>query len=331
MQATDIFFNEYGRLRSGWRLAVFGGAFFIATAILSLVLGLFLVVIYGQEQVQAVLEGRFGFAAQAFILLVCAIGIGYACQKFFEDLPLKALGWTFHARWLRDWLVGSLFGAATLILAALIATAFGGFKFSMTGTQMLPSAGKTLVVSCLVFIFAAAAEEALFRGYPLQTLTRARLIWLGIALTSLCFALVHLGNPNQDVSKVVRVMAFINTALAGVWLAVVYLRTRSMWLPLGVHWSWNWMMSAVLGLPVSGITAITPNPLLRATDLGPQWLTGGAYGIEGGAACTIAILLSTLIIWRMKWINATREMMDMTSHEIAKQPQLPPQWRPYQN
>jgi hypothetical protein len=103
-----------------------------------------------------------------------------------------------------------------------------------------------------------------------------------------------------------------------------------MWLPLGVHWSWNWMMSAVLGLPVSGITSITPTPLLRATDLGPAWLTGGAYGIEGGAACTIAILLSTLIIWRMKWITATREMMDLTSHEIAKQPQQP-RWLPYQN
>ncbi|HEY0545727.1 MAG TPA: type II CAAX endopeptidase family protein [Pyrinomonadaceae bacterium] len=330
MQASDIFFNEYGRLRSGWRVAVFGGAFFIATAILSIILAVFLALSYGQDQVQAVLEGKLGFAAQAFILLICAIGIGYACQKFFEDLPPRALGFAFHTHWLRDLLVGSLFGAATLVLAALIATAFHGFKFSLTETQMLPAAVKTLVFSCLIFIFAAASEEALFRGYPLQTLTRARLIWLGIVITSLFFALAHQGNPNQDASKVVRVLAFTNTALAGVWLAVVYLRTRSMWLPLGVHWSWNWIMSAVLGLPVSGITSITPTPLLRATDLGPAWLTGGAYGIEGGAACTIAILLSTLIIWRMKWITATREMMDLTSHEIAKQPQQP-RWLPYQN
>jgi len=170
----------------------------------------------------------------------------------------------------------------------------------------------------LIFIFAAAAEEALFRGYPLQTLTRANLIWLGIIITSVFFALVHQGNPNQDVATIVKFMAFVNTTLAGVWLAVVYLKTRSLWLPLGVHWAWNWLMAAVLGLPVSGITKLTPNPLLRATDLGPIWLTGGAYGIEGGVACTIALLLSTVFVWRTKLLSPTDEMKAFTSHEIPR-------------
>lgn len=332
MQASDIFFNEVGRLRSGWRLAVFGGAIFIVVGALSIILALILVMSYGQEGAELFLKGRWGFVIQEFILLVSAVGIGYACQKLFEDLPLRALGWTRHPRWLRDWLIGSLSGAATLIFATLIASAFGGFKFALTEAHAFPAVGKTLFISLLLFIFAAASEEALFRGYPLQTLTRAQLIWLGIAITSLCFALVHQGNPNQDASWVVRVMAFINTALAGVWLAVAYLRTRSLWLPLGLHWAWNWMMSAVLGIPVSGITEITPNPLLRATDLGPAWLTGGAYGIEGGAACTIAILLSTLFIWRTKLFSATREMLDLTSHEIAKRPEPRPplsNWQGY--
>ena len=62
----------------------------------------------------------------------------------------------------------------------------------------------------------------LFRGYPLQTLTRANLAWLGVLLTSVPFAAVHLRNPN-----VVPGFTFINTALAGLWLAVAYLRTRS--------------------------------------------------------------------------------------------------------
>jgi hypothetical protein len=144
-------------------------------------------------------------------------------------------------------------------------------------------------------MFAAAAEEMLFRGYPLQTLTRARLAWLGVFLTSVPFAAVHLRNPN-----VVPGFTFINTALAGLWLAVAYLRTGSLWLPFGLHWSWNWVQAALLGLPVSGIERITPAPLLKATNLGPDWLTGGAYGIEGGAACTLALLISTVVIWRVK-------------------------------
>ena len=89
---------------------------------------------------------------------------------------------------------------------------------------------------------------------------------------------------------------FINTALAGVWLAVAYLRTRTLWFPLGVHWAWNWALGAVFGLPVSGITDLAPYPLMRGTDHGPAWLTGGSYGIEGGLACTITLAITTVFI-----------------------------------
>jgi uncharacterized protein len=154
---------------------------------------------------------------------------------------------------------------------------------------------KTLAVSALVFVFAAAAEELLFRGYPLQTLTRAKLAWLGVVLTSVPFAAVHLSNPN-----VTRGFTFVNTVLAGVWLAAGYLRTRRLWFPIAMHWSWNWAQASLLGLPVSGISRLAPAPLLHAINTGPDWVTGGAYGIEGGAACTFALLISILIIWRTK-------------------------------
>jgi hypothetical protein len=75
------------------------------------------------------------------------------------------------------------------------------------------------------------------------------------------------------------------------------------------------MMGAVLGLPVSGISAITPQPLMRATDQGPAWLTGGAYGIEGGAACTIVLIISAIFIWRTRLVSATEEMRRLTEGE----------------
>ncbi len=112
------------------------------------------------------------------------------------------------------------------------------------------------------------------------------------------FAAAHLNNPH-----VVPGLTFLNTALAGVWLASAYLRTRRLWFPLGLHWSWNWAQASLLGLPVSGINRIAPAPLLHAMNSGPDWLTGGAYGIEGGAACTIALLVSTAVIWRWKLIT----------------------------
>jgi hypothetical protein len=89
-----------------------------------------------------------------------------------------------------------------------------------------------------------------------------------------------------------------------------------LWLPLALHWSWNWAQASLLGFPVSGIERIAPAPLLQAMNLGPEWLTGGAYGIEGGAACTVALLISTVFIWRTKLFSAA----DVTGDQSASEP-----------
>jgi len=72
---------------------------------------------------------------------------------------------------------------------------------------------------------------------------------------------------------------------------------------------------SLCGLPVSGITSIAPQALLQGTDLGPAWLTGGSFGIEGGIACTITLIVSTIFIWRTKLVSATPEMQLLTSEE----------------
>jgi hypothetical protein len=310
MKPSDIFINEVGRLRSGWRFVIYIASFAVLISLLEV--GVRLVTVEGGSG-QRFLESNWGFIVQGLLLFTAALLAGWGCTAWLEGLPLRALGWSAHRGWWRDWLAGSLIGIASLLVAAALATLIGGFHFAFNPAGMSSAIGKTLLVSCLVFIPAAAAEEMVFRGYPLQTMTRARLAWLGLILTSLLFAWVHLDNPN-----VVPGFTLLNTTLAGIWLGVAYLRTRSLWLPLGIHWSWNWMMGAVLGLPVSGIDKLTPEPVLRATDAGPAWLTGGTYGIEGGAACTIALLLSTLFIWRTRLISATPKMMQLTDKENPK-------------
>jgi membrane protease YdiL (CAAX protease family) len=296
MEAYNFFLNDEGHLRSGWRLAIFVISFFICAQLSQVIL------LWGiggvlQRPTLDVAVSNWGFVAGHGALLISAGLVGWACGALLEELPLRALGCLPHRGWLRNLGIGSALGIASLFLAALLATVTRGihFSFDRAGPQSIAA---TVATSALVFLFAAAAEEMLFRGYPLQTLRRAKLAWLGVLLTSVPFAAVHLQNPN-----VVPGITFLNTALAGLWLAVAYLRTRSLWLPLGLHWSWNWAQASLLGLPVSGINRLAPAPLLRAVDSGPAWLTGGAYGIEGGAACTVALLVSTLIIWRTKLIS----------------------------
>jgi membrane protease YdiL (CAAX protease family) len=309
MDLKTIFINSAGRLRSGWRLLVFLLVYLCILFLLSSLARLAYAV-----ALNAVPQRIGGDYAQnvifRLILLITALAAGFICTRWMEGLPWRALGLWFHAGWLRDLIVGSLIGIFSLALATAIATAGGGLTFTISGRAAIVQVLQTLIFSAALFIIAALAEEALFRGYPLQTLTRANLAWLGVFLTSVPFAAIHLRNPNVAAG-----FTFINTALAGVWLAVAYLRTRTLWFPLGVHWAWNWALGALFGLPVSGITDLAPHPLMRGTDHGPAWLTGGSYGIEGGLACTITLIIATIFILRTSLISTTSEMKILTSQE----------------
>jgi membrane protease YdiL (CAAX protease family) len=309
MDLKKVFINSAGRLRSGWRLLIFILIFVILSIVFAAVTKKTFEVAVQFVPSSGVARYLENFTFR-LIFLIVALLAGFICTRFLEGLPWRALGLWFHAGWARDFLLGSVIGGVSLALATAVATLGGGLSFTISPRAALVQVLQTLVFSALLFILAALAEEALFRGYPLQTLTRASLAWLAVFLTSVPFAAIHLRNPNVAAG-----FTFINTALAGVWLAVAYLRTRSLWFPLGVHWAWNWALGSLFGLPVSGINDLAPHPLLRGTDLGPAWLTGGSYGIEGGLACTITLIVSTVFILRTRLVNATPEMKTLTSQE----------------
>jgi membrane protease YdiL (CAAX protease family) len=309
MDIQKVFTNSAGRLRSGWRLLIFALVYLSLLFLLSTAARIVYAIAI-QFVPAASLGGYFENFIFRLILLAGALIAGFLCTRWIEGLPWRAMGLTLHAGWLRDLLIGSAIGVTSLALATGIATAAGGLSFSVSGRGAFVKVGQTLILSAVLFTFAALAEEALFRGYPLQTMTRAGLIGLGVLITSFAFAGLHFGNPNLKQG-----LPYLNLVLAGVWLAVAYLRTRSLWFPLGIHWAWNWALGSLFGLPVSGINDLAPHPLLRATDLGPAWLTGGNFGIEGGLACTITLIVSTIFIWRTRLVFPTAEMKTLTSQE----------------
>lgn len=301
-----IFTNEFGRLRSGLRALLFLLAF----------IAILLVIVTILRGIYVALNELGPLPRLAFLpdlifrvsLLLGALGGGYVCARWLEGLPWRSLGLTFHQNWLRDLLVGFAIGFLALAIAVGIAAAGGGLRFSFGADAIIPI-GRSLVGSGFLLCVAALAEEALFRGYPLQTFSRAHLAWFGILVTLLFFGYVHISNPNATLG-----MTFINTAIAGLWLGIGYLRTRSLWFPLGLHWAWNWALGAFFGLPVSGMKLVS-HPLLSGNDFGPAWLTGGSYGIEGGIAGTIAMVLATVFTWRTRLVSATPELKKLTSEE----------------
>ncbi len=302
----EIFFNPYGRLRSGWRLTIF----LLILIVLDIVWEQSVRTLYGFVSTYRSIPYADFLLGLAFRggLLVTALGLGYACAHILEELPWRSLGASFHKGWLKDLVIGSALGFLTLAVGVVVAMAGRGVSFSINPVNW-SAVIKSMIGSVVLLVVAAFAEEAMFRGYALQTLTRAKLAWLGVALTLALFGVAHLTNPNT-----VPGFTFINTSIAGLWFAIAYLRTRSLWLPLGLHWAWNWALGWFFGLPVSGLK-VASHPLMTASDTGPFWLTGGTYGIEGGLAGTIALALGTLVIWLIPMISADPELKTLTSQE----------------
>jgi len=118
---------------------------------------------------------------------------------------------------------------------------------------------------------------------------------------SALFGLGHYQNPNATLPGT------LNVCLAGALLSVAYLRTRSLWLPYGIHLGWNLLTGLLVGLPVSGVRIAS---VWRIETEGPPELTGGAFGPEGGLAATVAIIAAAVIVGSTKAAGVSPEVRE---------------------
>jgi CAAX protease family protein len=220
----------------------------------------------------------------SLLLFPALLGVFKLLTASLEKRPLGSAGLAFLSGWKSELGLGLIVGAAMILAVGGVEASFGLVGFGWAGG----SGDKTLAWGVSLFVVmavAAANEEMMFRGYPFQRLVDAVGPAPAVILTSAFFGLAHLSNPS------VTWISTLNTALVGVPFAVAYLRTRMLWLPIGMHFSWNFIEGFVLGLPVSGL--MVPQSLLRADPRGTDWLTGGAYGPEGGLLATALIFAVT--------------------------------------
>ena len=299
---NSLFVNKHGRIRSGWRAA----AFLVSFVFISFFFIFASVTILSQMQFGESAPGYLPLIVPFAISTVIAVLLGWLFGKLLEGLPFRAIGIAFTHGWIRNLAAGCLIGAVALGSSIIIAVMSGGMSLAANRESSSSAITTTLLTTLLIFAIGAASEETLFRGYLLQTLSRAKMAWVGIAVTSLLFAFAH--NNNPDASW----LSWLNTLLAGVWFAAAYLKTRDLWFPIGIHLTWNWLQGPFFGINVSGITEFSPDPVFRATDVGPAWLTGGGYGIEGGIACTFALVVSTVLIYYLPSLNPTEEMLALS-------------------
>jgi uncharacterized protein len=314
--ARSIFINGEGELRSGWRVLVFIILFILFVSVLGGAIRILVALVPSLSFLIIEPAPPDEYLSNRELIYLCSIqsinfaaafAASWACVRLLEHRSLASIGYKLHRGWLRDFSLGSILGALSLALAVAIAAAAGAVSFEVnTRDPALLTRG--FLILFFFFLLSGAFEELLFRGFAFQALVHNIGAVPAILITSTLFGLAHLSNYNASA------FSTINTILAGVWLGVAYLMTRSLWLATALHYSWNFVMAFVFGLPVSGTSTLSQLAWLRGSSQSPEWLSGGEYGPEGGAAATLVLILSTLVIWKSGLFKPSEEMLAAIQH-----------------
>jgi hypothetical protein len=233
-----------------------------------------------------VMEPLAGLMVTAALSTFAAAAVANAIAvRIYERGRLSDLGLGWTDRSLREFASGAAVaaGAAVAILAGPVVT--GAARFDpVTGVEHPWS---SFVFVSVVLLFGAAGEEMLFHGYAFQLLVRSLGAFATILPASVLFAMAHLGNPNTTA------LSTANTFAWGVLLGYAYLRTKALWLPIGLHFGWNFALP-LFGVNLSGFTMGVTGYALhwKAGDL---W-SGGAYGPEGSILTTAAVVVLFFVV-----------------------------------
>ncbi len=235
------------------------------------------IVVIGLRLITISLYAVFGVIIAGTVGL-CATGVlaNILTMRIFDRRPFTDIGLGGGNASLRNFGLGGLFGggaAALMLLAPLIAGT--GHLVVRPGS----SAGWSSLIFYLVAIWlGAAGEEMIFRGYAFQLLVQKIGPYATILPVAVIFGFAHASNPNSSE------LGILNTMIWGVLLGYAFLRSRDLWLPIGLHYGWNAVLP-LFGVNLSGLT-IDVTRYLYKWDLLPLW-SGGNYGPEGGLLATI--------------------------------------------
>jgi len=177
-----------------------------------------------------------------------------------------------------------------LIGVGMFAAVIAGI--ALMGGYRVEGAGSLSGAAALVGVMAAAAvsEELIFRGVLFRIIEERLGTWLSLVLTGLLFGLMHLGNEHASLWGAIAI-----AVEAGGMLAAAYAATRTLWLPIGLHFGWNFAAAGVFGTEVSGNGE--PEGLLDGATSGPALLTGGEFGPEASPyAVGFGLLLTAVFL-----------------------------------
>jgi len=225
-----------------------------------------------------------------FLLLLGYAGMGIALDH--QQHPLSEQGLPRRAGWQSEAGLGLAVGWALAVVCVLPMVVGGGIAIVLV---LESSAWGWLLADAAFFALAALAEEVAFRGYGFQRFVQS-VGPLGAALGYAAFyAIVQALLPGSSHSSVA-----VSLALSLV-LSIAYLRSRALWVSWGINFGWKASRALLFGLTISGISS--HSPVVQGNPMGPFWLTGGGYGLDGSWVAFVVLLAALPVVYRL-----TREL-----------------------
>lgn len=299
----QLFINpDTGLFRAGWRILAFTAIF------LALNGGL----MFG---VRSVLGSLPATGTMWFLLLGIAATVAvYITTNYISKRSLTALGLRFNSLAVKDLLAGIFISALIMTLMYVLLLGLGYIKFEgfswwkdKEHTLGVIRAASLVSMSAVVFQFAVVAwwEELTFRGILLQNISAGLNVKWGIILSTIGFGLVHAGNPNATVLSTLLIMIITFK------LVYAYLKSGQLWLPIGLHWGWNFFQASIFGFASSG--HLSPS-LIAQTPIGPDWLSGGTFGAEN-SVFIVPLTIGSLYLMHL-WVKYSRGLQQHTPTDL---------------
>ena len=220
-------------------------------------------------------------------VFVGALGANLVALRIYEGGRMWQIGLPWNGAAARNVGLGMLGGAGSAAL--VMALPLAGRMAAIVPLASSTANARTLLYVTVMLFFGAAGEEMLFRGYGFQILLRNFGPWATVLPVGVLFAALHATNPHASA------LGLVNTAGFGMIFGYAFLRSRDLWLPIGLHFAWNATLP-LFGANVSGLTIRVTSYVLQ-WNAGPLW-SGGEYGPEA-SLLTSAVMFALFVFVRM--------------------------------
>ncbi|MBI3742435.1 MAG: CPBP family intramembrane metalloprotease [Chloroflexi bacterium] len=301
------FFMRGGRLRAGWRIALYLIASLIVTIVGSLGVGLLVGLTIGaalanqgvpnteiSARIQTMFTHLFDFPLLALSFqgarVLLGLGLIWLFRRWIDKREFRALGFQLTNGWWKEFGAGFVFILAMWVMIFALTLLTGAAQISEVG----PSLNFAAILGALAFglgfnLLVGIIEEADARGYILQNLAEGIRFAPAVIISSAYFAFLHRLNPGAGWGSTIGIF------FAGITLAMGYYLTQRLWFSIGMHAAWNFAEGPVFGFLVSGLDM---GGLFKINVTGPEWLMGGAFGPEAGAlAVGVEVAAMMILIW----------------------------------